>query len=97
MNQSASIEAARRPELKPMFLLRWEDTQAAYVLLYPEGVVKLNPTAAEILRRCDGQRTVGELTEELRALFSETPERVEQGVQKFLEVSYAKGWIRDRA
>ena len=63
MNQSASTEAARRPELTPMFLLRWEDTQGAYVLLYPEGVVKLNPTPAEILRRCDGARTVGELTE----------------------------------
>ncbi len=91
------VERSRLPELNPMFRLRWEQTQAAYVLLYPEGVVKLNPTAGEILRRCDGQHTVGQLTEELQDLFAESRDRVEQGVQKFLEVSYAKGWIRDRS
>ncbi len=98
MDRTATVvERSRLPELNPMFLLRWEQTQAAYVLLYPEGVVKLNPTAGEILRRCDGRHTVGELTEELQVLFAENGDRVEHGVQKFLEVSYAKGWIRDRA
>jgi pyrroloquinoline quinone biosynthesis protein D len=80
-----------------MFLFRWEDTQDSYVLLYPEGVVKLNQTAGEILKRCDGGRTVGALIDELKQLFAEPPEQVENGVRRFLEVSYAKGWIRNRA
>src|SRR5512139_3154620 len=97
MTQAVAIEAGQRPELNPMFLFRWEDTQDSYVLLYPEGVVKLNPTAGEILKRCDGQHTVVALIDELKQLFAEPPERVDSGVRKFLEVSYAKGWIRDRA
>ena len=97
MSQAASSESSQRPEINPLFLFRWEDTQDAYVLLYPEGVVKLNPTAGEILKRCDGAHTVAALVDELKELFAEPSERVETGVHKFLEVSYAKGWIRNRA
>ena len=97
MSEAANIEANARPQMNPLFLFRWEDTQDAYVLLYPEGVVKLNPTAGEILKRCDGEHTVAALIDELKQLFIEAPERVDSGVRKFLEVSYAKGWIRNRA
>lgn len=97
MTQPEPIEGGRCPELNPIFLFRWEETQDAYVLLYPEGVVKLNPTAGEILKRCDGRRTVAAVIDELQQVFAESPERVASGVHKFLEVSYAKGWIRDRA
>ena len=85
------------PVLNPMFLFRWEQTQESYVLLYPEGVVKLNDTAGEILKRCDGSHTVAGLVSELQTVFAEAPETVEAGVRKFLEVSHAKGWIRSRA
>jgi pyrroloquinoline quinone biosynthesis protein D len=97
MTEALAIEPSQRPELNPLFLFRWEDTQDSYVLLYPEGVVKLNPTAGEILKRCDGEHTVAGLIDELQQLFTEAPERVDNGVRKFLEVSYAKGWIRNRA
>ena len=92
----SAIDAAARPELNPMFLFRWEDTQDSYVLLYPEGVVKLNPTAGEILKRCTGGATLAQMIEELTGLFTGPPAQVEQGVRKFLEVSHAKGWIRYR-
>jgi pyrroloquinoline quinone biosynthesis protein D len=91
-----SIAPAQRPEIHPLFLFRWEESQDGYVLLYPEGVVKLNPTAGEILKRCTGETTVEQLIEQLQAQFAGPPEQVEQGVRKFLEVSHAKGWIRNR-
>ncbi|MFO1321102.1 MAG: pyrroloquinoline quinone biosynthesis peptide chaperone PqqD [Burkholderiales bacterium] len=91
------FDPARRPEIAPLFLFRWEETQSSYVLLYPEGVVKLNPTAGEILKRCDGEHTVAEVIDELQQAFAEPADRVTAGVHRFLEVSYAKGWIRDRA
>jgi pyrroloquinoline quinone biosynthesis protein D len=97
MPDIAAIDSSHIPELNPLFLFRWEDTQASYVLLYPEGVVKLNDTAGEILKRCDGRNSVGDLVAELKGFFAGPPEAVEQGVRKFLEVSYAKGWIRNRA
>ena len=38
------------------FRLQWEAAQNAYVLLFPEGMIKLNASAGEIMKRCDGQR-----------------------------------------
>jgi coenzyme PQQ biosynthesis protein PqqD len=32
------------------------------VLLFPEGILILNETAKEIVRRCDGVRTITEIT-----------------------------------
>ena len=40
------------------FRLQWEPAQSCFVLLYPEGMVKLNQSAGEIMKRCDGQRDV---------------------------------------
>jgi pyrroloquinoline quinone biosynthesis protein D len=45
--------------------LQWEPAQEAHVLLYPEGMVKLNGSAGAIMSRCDGLRTVAEITAEL--------------------------------
>ena len=67
------------------------------MLLYPEGIVKLNQTAGEIIKRCDGVRTVGELVRELQTVFPGDDQRVEEGVLKFVEVFRAKGWIRRQA
>ncbi len=82
-----------RPHLNPMYLLRWEKSQDAYVLLYPEGVVKLNASAAEILKRCTGEATVLDIAAELKALFIDEAATIENSIYRFLKVSHAKGWI----
>ena len=46
------------PRIGPGFRLQWEPAQDCHVLLYPEGMVKLNQSAGQILSRCDGQRDV---------------------------------------
>ena len=97
MAESARVELDERFELQPHFLFRWEASQEAYVLLYPEGVVKLNQTAGEILKRCTGALSVGSLIEELRQVFPDADADVERSVCRFLEAANAKGWIRSRA
>ena len=61
-----------RPAIRAPYRLQWEEAQAAWVMLYPEGMVKLSASAGEIMKRCDGRLTVNALIEELEALF-ETP------------------------
>lgn len=97
MSATALPAAGDRFAINPMYLFRWEDTQQSYVMLYPEGIVKLNETAGEIIKRCDGQRTVADLVGELQAVYPGDDERVAAGVYKFLEVFRAKGWIRRQA
>jgi pyrroloquinoline quinone biosynthesis protein D len=85
-----------RFEIHPHFLFRWEASQEAHVLLYPEGVVKLNETAGEILKRCTGTVSVGELIADLARLFPDSDADIATSVTGFLETAHAKGWIRSR-
>lgn len=98
MTEELSINAQEKPILNTKFILRWEATQNAHVLLYPEGVIKLNNSAAEILKRCTGVTTVIDIVDELKTLFAEFADdsgEIEQGIYRFLEASYGRGWIRN--
>ncbi|TKC87310.1 pyrroloquinoline quinone biosynthesis peptide chaperone PqqD [Trinickia terrae] len=87
----AANRACPRPRLKKMFRLQWEDAQSAYVLLYPEGMVKLNPSAGEILVRCDGTRELDEIIGELEALFNASDLAVD--VYRFIDHARQRGWL----
>jgi pyrroloquinoline quinone biosynthesis protein D len=75
-----------------MFRLQFEPAQESWVLLYPEGMVKLNTPAAEILRRCDGGRSVDEIVAELESAFSQPGLR--DDVCAFLGQAREHGWLR---
>lgn len=92
MTENNTLEPRDRPKLNPKYLLRWEKSQNAYILLYPEGVIKLNQSASEILKRCTGGMSVDDIIAELSGLFIDAPD-ITQSIYKFLENSYAKGWI----
>ena len=79
------------PRLGHGFRLQWEPVQNCHVLLYPEGMVKLNRSAGEILTRCDGQRDVATLVAELETAFSTQGLRPE--VEKFLAIAAAQRWV----
>ncbi|MDP6516583.1 MAG: pyrroloquinoline quinone biosynthesis peptide chaperone PqqD [Alphaproteobacteria bacterium] len=81
-------------EFNPMYLFRWEESQQSHILLYPEGVIKLNETAGQILKLCTGEVSVGEMIQELKGQYAN--DDVENGVVQFLAVSSAKGWISKR-
>jgi pyrroloquinoline quinone biosynthesis protein D len=91
MNETITVAADNIIEIDPMYLFRWEEPQQAHVLLYPEGVVKVNETGAAILILCDGINTVAEVVSELNDKYTTD---VADSVYKFLEVAHAKGWIR---
>ncbi len=50
-----------KPVLAPRVRLQIDPVTGEPVLLYPEGILVLNPTAHAIVERCDGARTVGQL------------------------------------
>ena len=92
--EAISIKADNIFEMDPKYLFRWEEPQQSYVMLYPEGVVKLNETSAAILQLCDGKHTIEEIVSKLSKKYTTD---VSDSVNKFLEVSHAKGWIRIKA
>jgi len=80
-----------KPALSRLFRMQWEETQDNYVLLYPEGMVKLNQSAAEILKRCDGQHSVPAIVEELEQAFQ--TRGLQPDVDSFLRAASERGWF----
>ncbi len=59
-----------RPKLAPGVRLHFDNTRNAWVLLSPERVIEAEGPASEILRRCDGTRTVAQIVDELAAVYT---------------------------
>jgi pyrroloquinoline quinone biosynthesis protein D len=59
-----------RPRLAPGVRLHFDTTRNAWMLLGPERVIETEGPASEILRRCDGSRTIGDIIDELAALYT---------------------------
>ena len=83
--------SADTPALSSRFRMQWEAAQQAWVLLYPEGMVKLNASAAEILKRCDGKRDVPALVADLETAFDATG--LEPDVRAFLDMARQQQWV----
>lgn len=80
-----------KPALSRLFRMQWEEAQGNYVLLYPEGMVKLNQSAAEILKRCDGQHTPQAIVGELEQAFNCSG--LQGDVEDFLRAAGEHGWL----
>jgi len=85
------FDPAARPALEPRFRLQWEPAQNAHVLLYPEGMIKLNASAGEILKRCDGHSSIAEITADLERAFATTG--LGSDVMAFLAMAQGKRWV----
>jgi pyrroloquinoline quinone biosynthesis protein D len=83
--------ASTVPRLGHGFRLQWEPAQNCHVLLYPEGMVKLNQSAGEIMKRCDGQADIAAITADLEAAFAVTG--LERDVIGFVEVAARQRWL----
>lgn len=85
------IEASARPTIGRGFRLQWEEAQNAFVLLYPEGMVKLNASAGEILKRCQGDHTIAEIVADLEQTFEAT--HLSEDVMAFIAMALEKKWL----
>jgi pyrroloquinoline quinone biosynthesis protein D len=58
-----------RPRLTTGARLQYDDVREEHQLLIPEGVVRLNATAAEVLELCDGERSLDDIVAALAARY----------------------------
>ena len=95
MLENIPLRPSDRPEINPLYLFRWEEKEQAYLLLYPEGIIKLNDSAGNILKLCTGENTFEEVIVELKAIFG--PQASENDIYNFMETAIGKGWVRVKA
>jgi pyrroloquinoline quinone biosynthesis protein D len=89
------LSGSERPAIAPGLRLQWEPAQQAHVLLYPEGMVKLNGSAGAILERCDGVRSVAEIVADLERAFGTS--NLTDDVTAFVELALERRWVELRA
>ncbi len=80
--------------INPRFQFQWEEAQQCHVLLYPEGLIKLGGSAAEIIQRCVKATTLQQLIEELQQTFPDA-EGIAQDVKEFLADAQQQDWITE--
>ena len=91
MSSDAALRLEDAPRIAGRFRLQYEQAQSAWVLLYPEGMVKLSASAGEIMQRIDGKTTLDALIRDLEAAFPGAALR--QDVLEFVQVAHERGWI----
>ena len=79
--------------MNKLYKLQFEKVQDSHVLLFPEGMVNLNPSAAEILLQVDGQKSDQDIIQALRVKFPDAPDDLAEDVQDFLVHAQSKEWI----
>jgi pyrroloquinoline quinone biosynthesis protein D len=89
------MTATGKPTIGHGFRLQWESAQNAHVLLYPEGMVKLNVSAGEILKRCNGERTITDIVADLEQTFGATG--LADDVTAFVSIAVENKWLEMRA
>jgi len=90
-----TISATAKPAIGRGLRLQWEPAQNAHVLLYPEGMIKLNGSAGEIMKRCDGVRTLTEITQDLERAFATTG--LGDEVAAFIAMALQNKWLEVRS
>ena len=84
-----------RPRLVTGARLRYDEVREEHLLLIPEGAVRLNPTAAEVLELCDGERSLDDIVGALSARYGDSD--VRDDVHELVDAMAQKGLVVDAA
>lgn len=82
-------ERTSQPRLAPG--CRWGTQGEQQVVLFPEGMIRVQGTGQNILELCDGQRTVQEIVATLSERYGTAdPMKITEDVSSFLEALQRK-------
>jgi pyrroloquinoline quinone biosynthesis protein D len=84
-----------RPRLVTGARLRYDEVREEHLLLIPEGAVRLNPTAAEVLELCDGERSLDDIVGTLAGRYEGADVRAD--VQELVGAMAQRGLVVDAA
>lgn len=92
---TTSVNPADIYSLARHYRFQWEEAQQCYVLLFPEGMIKLNGGAGEVIKRVNGIKTVSDIVAELQQAFPDAPD-IESDILAMLQLALEKAWLEKR-
>lgn len=82
-----------RPRLVTGARLRYDEVREEHLLLVPEGAVRLNPTAAQVLELCDGERSLDDIAGTLSERYGGAD--VRDDVRELIDAMTQRGVVVD--
>jgi pyrroloquinoline quinone biosynthesis protein D len=83
------------PRLVTGARLRYDEVREEHLLLVPEGAVRLNPTAAQVLELCDGERSLDDIVGVLAARYDSAD--LHDDVRGLIDAMALRGLVVDAA
>lgn len=93
MTERANITEGCIPKLPRGVKLRFDKARDAWVMLAPERVFMPDPIAVEILKRCTGQASLGEIVDDLASTFAAPRDQIAKDVTAMLQDLADKGMV----
>ena len=93
MSTRVEVRAELVPVLPRGVKLRFDQARQTWVLLAPERVLMPDPIAVEILKRCDGKRSVAAVIDDLASTFAADRAQIAADVTVFLQDLADKGMV----
>jgi pyrroloquinoline quinone biosynthesis protein D len=93
--RNAQISEDSRPVLPRHTKLRYDETRQVWVILAPERVLAPDEIAVEVLKLCDGVRSVAHIVDELTAKYAAPRDTIATDVVAMLQDLADKGFLTE--
>jgi pyrroloquinoline quinone biosynthesis protein D len=92
--QRTVITAASKPAMPPYIKMRHDAGRGRWLILAPERLFDPDPIAVEVLKLCDGERTVGDIADILAKEYNAPKEDIEADIIAMLQDLADKGVVK---
>jgi len=90
----AIVEAATRPVIPPHIKLRHDAGRGRWIILAPERLFDPDEVAVEVLKLCDGQRTVADIADQLAKEYNAPVSEITADIIEMLQDLADKGVVK---
>lgn len=92
--QRTVITAVSKPAMPPHIKMRHDAGRGRWLILAPERVFDPDAIAVEVLKLCDGARTVHDIAGQLAKDYNAPPEEIEADIIAMLQDLADKGVVK---
>jgi len=94
-SRNISVSETSRPKLPRHAKLKFDETRQVWVILAPERVLAPDEIAVEVLKLCDGERSVADLVDQLAAKYAAERSAIAGDVIAMLQDLADKGFLTE--
>jgi pyrroloquinoline quinone biosynthesis protein D len=94
-SRNISVSEASRPVLPRHAKLKFDETRQVWVILAPERVLAPDEIAVEILKLCDGVRSVSDIIDQLAEKYAAERDAIGADVIAMLQDLADKGFLTE--